>query len=264
MAKERNWNDRTEHTLSEGQRRHLQPLGPVARALAPAVYAVVWLAMRGLFRLEVRGRERLPDPPSVLAPNHASYLDPFVIAIALGYPRLRETYWGAWVGVILRNRLTRFIARLGQAVPIDPWARRFSSLALGAAVLRRRKNLVWFAEGRRSQTGELQPLRPGVASLLASFEVPVTPVYVHGTHAAMPAGCRFPRLFRRITVVFGEPLPASDLARRGAGPDARSRILDALATELATLARTGPERAAAPSHARSRPAPASRPFADSS
>ncbi|NIR30450.1 MAG: 1-acyl-sn-glycerol-3-phosphate acyltransferase [Gammaproteobacteria bacterium] len=97
---------------------------------------------------------------------------------------------------------------------------------------------MWFPEGRRSASGELQPLKPGVGALLASFDIAVVPVYIHGAHEAMPLGSRLPRLFHPIHVVFGDPLPAAELAGRGEGPDQQSRILEALAGQLAELCRS--------------------------
>lgn len=242
MAGTHNWSNRSERTLGINQRRHLSPLGLPARVAAPVVYALIWLAMRGLFRLRVHGRERLPRAPSVLTPNHASYLDPFALSVALGYRRVRRTYWAGWAGILFRNWATRFVTRLGQAVPIDPQGGAFSGLALGAAVLRRSGSLVWFPEGRRSPSGELQPLKPGIAALLASFDVAVVPVYIHGTGKAMPVGSRMPRILRPIHVVFGEPLPVAELARCGEGPDRQSRILSALGGQLAELSLTWSQR----------------------
>ncbi len=238
MARTRNWSNRSDESLGAGQRRHLRPLGLAARIAAPTLYALIWLTMRGLFRLRVHGREHLPDSPLVFTPNHTSYLDPFALCVALGYRRVRQTYWAGWAGILFRNRLTRLVTRLGQAVPIDPQGRAFSSLGLGAAVLRRRRSLVWFPEGCRSPSGELQDLKPGVAALLPSFDVELVPVYIHGAHAAMPVGCRVPRIFRPIHVVFGEPLPAAELAQRGRGSDQQSRILEALTGQLAELSRS--------------------------
>src|SRR5207245_2058579 len=98
--------------------------------------------MRGLFRLRVQGIEHLPaQGPFLLAPNHASYLDPPAVAAALDYRWLRETYWGGWTGAVFSNPLSRLLSRLAQVVPIEPERAALSSLAFGAAVLKRRKNL---------------------------------------------------------------------------------------------------------------------------
>ncbi len=82
------------------------------------------------------------------------------------------------------------------------------SPAFGATVLRRGQNLVWFAEGERSPTGNLQPFKPGVGILLTYDPVPVAPVLISGTYEAMPRG----RL-AQVAVTFGELLASRDLDR---------------------------------------------------
>ena len=71
-------------------------------------------------------------------------------------------------------------------------------------MLKRGRNLVWFAEGQRSPTGSLQPFKPGMGMLLSFYPVPVVPVYIRGTYEAMPRG-KFLRSLEQVTVTFGEP-----------------------------------------------------------
>ena len=54
--------------------------GAVRRVVSRYVRAMVW-AMRDVagIRIEVRGRDRLPPAPFILAPKHASYGDGFSI-----------------------------------------------------------------------------------------------------------------------------------------------------------------------------------------
>lgn len=224
-----------EQALSKDQKRWLQPLGPVRSAMASGLYGLNWILMRGCFRLQVKGLEHLPAGEQfILAPNHASLLDPFVIAAALDWRLLRRTYWSGWTGWAFRNPLTRAVSRLAQAVPIDPDRAIVSSLAFSAAVLKRQKNLIWFPEGQRSPTGELQRFRPGIGILLDHFQVPVIPVYIQGTHEAMPVGKALPRL-RRISVVFGRPLDPEDLQQEGEGDNPQDRIVSALRNQVAEL-----------------------------
>lgn len=82
------------------------------------------------------------------------------------------------------------------------------SPAFGDTVLRRGQNLVWFAEGERSPTGNLQPFKPGVGILLTYDPVPVAPVLISGTYEAMPRG----RL-AQVAVTIGELLASRDLDR---------------------------------------------------
>ena len=122
---------------------------------------------------------------------------------------LRRTYWAGWTGAAFGNPITRLVSRLAQVVPIDPARAGLSSLAFGAAVLGRGRNLVWFAEGERSPTGNLQPFKPGVGMLLNHYPVPVVPVFIRGTYEAMPRGS-FLRRLEQVTVTFGEPLAPHD------------------------------------------------------
>ena len=178
--------------------------------------------------MRVEGLERLPEEgPFVIAPDHVSYLDAFAVAAALPYRLLRRTYWAAWMGAAFGNPLNHFVSRLAQAVPIDADKAPISSLAFGAAALKRGNNLVWFPAGQRSPTGELQPFKGGIAALLEHSRVPVVPVILHGTREAMPPGRVLPRP-KKVTVEFGRPLEVDDLERRGEGERPQDRIVHAL------------------------------------
>lgn len=183
--------------------------------------------MRGLFGVSAEGLEHVPERGHVVfAPNHRSLLDPFVIAAVLPLRRLRQTFWGGATEWLLHDAFARWLSRLENVVPVDPRRAAISSLALGAAVLAQRQNLVWFPEGGRPSTGELQRFFPGVGLLLERFKVPVLPVFIHGTERALPPGRLLPRR-ARITVVFGDPIHPDELATRGRGKDTAKRITSA-------------------------------------
>ena len=227
--------EQPEDVLDDQQKRWLEPLGPAMSAIARGLFVLDRMIMRGLFRLQVKGLEHLPEEgPFVLTPNHVSYLDPFAVAAALGYRRLRWTYWAGWTGAAFGNPLTRTVSRLAQAVPIDPDRAGVSSLAFGAMVLKREKNLVWFPEGERSPTGKLQPFKPGIGVLLNHFRVPVVPVFIHGTHEAMPRG-KFLRRLERITVVLGRPLDVDELEQYGESEEPQDRLTQALYNRMMEL-----------------------------
>jgi long-chain acyl-CoA synthetase len=169
-----------------------------------------------------------------VTPNHLSYLDPFALAAALGYRRLRQTHWAGSMNVAFGNPLTRFVSRLAQAVPVESDRSGVSSLAFGVAALERGKSLIWFAEGQRSHSGELQLFKPGVGLLLDHFRVPVVPVSISGTYEAMPPGSALVQP-KKITVIFGEPLNVDDLDRQGEGDRPQDRIVQALRGHVAKL-----------------------------
>ncbi len=216
-----------EQVLSAEQLRWLEPLGALLSAVSCTLFLLIRLTLRLLFRLRVEGLERLPPGQFVLAPNHVSYLDPLVVGAALPWRLVRRTDWGGWTGVMFTNPLMRAFARLARVLPLEPERGALSSLAFGAAALKRGHNLVWFPEGERSASGKLLPFRPGIGMLLNRFSTPVAPVYIHGAFEALPVNRRWPRL-RKITVTFGAALDPRELAAAGAGSDASERIAHAL------------------------------------
>jgi long-chain acyl-CoA synthetase len=227
--------EQPEELLSDEQKRWLKPLRPAESVAARGMFALNQAIARGAFRLNVEGMEHLPEEgPFVIAPNHVSYLDAFAVAAALDHRRMRQTYWAGWAGAAFGNPLNRFVSRLAQTVPVDPDRAVFSSLAFGAAALERGYNLVWFPEGQRSQSGELQRFKPGIGMLLEHFRVPVVPVIIRGTREAMPPGQALPRP-KKVTVEFGQPLDVDELERQGEGDQPQDRIVEALHDHVVEL-----------------------------
>ena len=231
-----------EAMLSDRQMQWLDPPGPIRSVLARGLFACSRLIVRRLFRLRVEGAANVPQQgPCVLVPNHCSFLDPPTVAAALDASVLQQTYWASAADVILQNPMVRAISWIAQLIPIDAAGSGVSSLAFGAAVLKRGQNLVWFAEGQRSVSGRLQPFKPGLGVLLKYFDVPVVPVFIQGTHEAMPPGRLLPRL-KPLTIVFGEPVNARDLEAQGEGGEPGERIMPALHDRVAKLAKQRQQR----------------------
>jgi long-chain acyl-CoA synthetase len=190
--------------------------------------ALLWLdrlLVRLLARVRVFGLERLQaGEPLVLCPNHASFLDPFLLASVLGRQRLARTRWVGLADFLRLTPLHRHISRVAGALPLDPRTSPVSGLALAAAALDQGQSLVWFPEGRRSPHGRVQEFLPGVGELLAARHIRAVPVRITGSFQILPAGRLLPRP-GGVAVAFGGPLTADELERRAdAGRDeARDR-----------------------------------------
>ena len=221
--------------LSADQRLWLAPpsgaralLGMVLRGLARAL-------MRGFFRLRVTGLENIPPNKHCLfAPNHLSALDPIAVLAALGPERLRRTYWGGWAGIMFDQPMMRLVSRSNRVLPVEPSRGPLWNLELAAAALHRGNHLVWFPEGRRSADGTLQPFRAGVGLLLQAQPVPVIPVWIAGTGAALPPGKLWPKR-RQINVTMGPPIAPGELLGDGRGADQAAAIAAALRNRVAAL-----------------------------
>lgn len=223
--------------LSPDDRRLVAPDGAAAKTFAPVMFRLNRLLIRPLFRLRVDGQGRIPgDGPLLITPNHLSYLDPLVVAAALPDAILRRTWWAGTTDILFRGPLSRWFSRAARVIPVDPGrggVRR--ALALGKVVLERGDRLVWFPEGQRSLKGDLQRFQPGVAWLVEETGVTTLPVFIEGTHDALPPDRSWPRL-RPVSVRFGEPVPAEAFA----GDDARDHAAQAegLRERVAALGET--------------------------
>lgn len=221
--------------LDPRQRRWLTEGGWFIRGLGTVLFGLDRLLMRALFDLEIRGAQRIPaQGPCVLTPNHASLLDAPAIIAALPASFMNRTYWGGWTGIMFRDPVMRFVSRATRVFPVDQSSRPLANLGLGATVLARGHNLVWFPEGRRSPDGTLRPFQPGIGLILAAHPVPVVPVRIEGSFAALPPGAWWPRR-RRITIIFGRTFNPAALAGQSEGAERYRQIAAALHEHVAEL-----------------------------
>lgn len=165
---------------------------------------VVW-GLRGFFRLFYRFHieyacESYPQG-AIIAPNHASFLDPPVVAAAcredvyfLARSSLFRKTWWAWVLQHLHSH------------PIEGSLQDLSSLRSVIELLRQGKKVVLFPEGGRTETGELQSVKMGVAMLSLRAGVPIIPVFIQGTFEAWPRHSFWPKWGKSICCFFGEPI----------------------------------------------------------
>ncbi len=155
-------------------------------------------------RMEVKGVDNLPNAPFILAPNHASYLDGFVLASALPYEIAKLTYF---LGEehYFKNPITSLFGRLAHVITVNLDRKLKESLQKTAWALRLGRVVVIFPEGARTRDGKLLPFKRGFAILSKELGVPVVPVALVGTYQSLSLRDRFPKP-EKIKVVFGKPV----------------------------------------------------------
>jgi long-chain acyl-CoA synthetase len=217
-----------------------QRQGPLMRAFGSATYMLNRRMIRLFYRLDVQGADAIPDDHCVaITPNHVSYLDPPAIAAALPRRVLRNVHWAGWVGVMYAGWFSSFVSRATRVFPVDPDQDLTGAIGTARALLDRGASVVWFPEGRRSLTGELQSLRPGAGVLLKGSRCLVVPAYVAGTFEAWPPQRPRPRAGQALRVVFGEPVSVETLIAEGSGDTDEMRIVSALERRIAALSPGG-------------------------
>jgi glycerol-3-phosphate dehydrogenase (NAD(P)+) len=154
-----------------------------SRGVQPLVY---WIARAALqpaiqlyFRLSRTGREHVPDGPVILAANHRSFLDPFVVGLCLRRP----VYFVA-KRELFENRLTAWFLNCLGAFPIRRGESDEEAVATSLRLLERGEAVVIFPEGTRIRNGSLGNPRRGVGRLALESGAPVVPVAVAGSDRA--------------------------------------------------------------------------------
>lgn len=192
------------------------------------VQLLVGPPLRWFLRARVSGAEHVPRTGAVLlAPNHRSFLDHFLVIAAcprpvrfLGKAELARGASGWWY------------TRLGM-VPVQRGTADAEALEAVGALLQRGEAVVIFPEGTRSVTGELFRFRGGLTRLAQATGTPIVPMGLRGTAEVWPLGASRP--VRRpgrgvVEARFGMPLPPP-----GEGPAARRALQQHVWEQVAAL-----------------------------
>jgi 1-acyl-sn-glycerol-3-phosphate acyltransferase len=137
--------------------------------------ALALLGWTAGLRHELRGRERLPPGPVIVAMKHQSAWDTLAVPVLFRDPVIvikRELGWIPIYG---------WFARKAGMIPIDRSGGAQALKRMMAAAERAASEgrpIVIFPEGTRTAVGERRPYHPGVAALYRQLGLPLVPVAV--------------------------------------------------------------------------------------
>lgn len=168
------------------------------------IVPLAWLVWHLVFAIKVVGRENLPRDGRgfVLAPNHISAIDPVFVIIA--------RFWGRRMLVMAKDELmhvnpllTWFFRQVGV---FGVERGRGDTAAIEGAIrqVKGGRGLLIFPEGTRSKTGAPGKLKSGAFVVASNAGVDMVPCRIIYSHGRM-------RLFSRVRVCFGAPIPAQTL-----------------------------------------------------
>jgi len=137
-----------------------------------------------LFRIEVRGKDRLPDKGSfIIYANHTSYLDGFLVAAALPIRVLNNTFF-LGLREFFSNIVTRKLVKVGRLLPIDIALSMVDTMQACAYLIKHKKNICYFPEGQRSPHEKIIEFKKGIGILVKELKAPSVPVYIDGAFKA--------------------------------------------------------------------------------
>ena len=169
---------------------------------------LAWIVFHIGFRVECIGRENLKKVRTngcIIAPNHVSAIDPVFVVIT--------RFWGRRMVVFAKKELfeinvllTWFFRWMG-ALCVRGTREELDVIDQTVEVCRNGGTLLIFPEGTREKEGKLLQPKSGLFVIAAQAAVDVVPVRIlYDT----PDGRM--KLFCKVKVVYGEPMPAAQFA----------------------------------------------------
>lgn len=219
--------------MTSGKREAKDHWGMLVRGYVRPQWRLVWLLAHTLttiiYGFRALGRKNLPKRGGyLLVANHQSFLDPIVIGMGITD---RETFFlGRSTLFGFHRWWDRFLLMLN-CIPLDSSKSDVGALRSAVHLARQGAGIVVFPEGSRTFDGTLQEFQPGVALLIKRARVPVVPVAVEGAFDAYSRLDKLPKLLgNRIVVIYGKPIDADDLLRKGAR-DALRRLAETIESQ---------------------------------
>lgn len=169
---------------------------------------LAWLVFHIGFRVECVGRENLKKVQTggcILAPNHLSAIDPVFVVIT--------RFWGRRMIIFAKKELFEINAflswffRCAGAVCVRGTREELDVIDNTVEQCRNGGTLLIFPEGTREKEGKFLPPKSGLFLIASQAAVDVVPVRIR---YETPDGKM--KLFCKVKVIYGEPMPAAQFA----------------------------------------------------
>lgn len=169
---------------------------------------LAWIVFHVGFRVRTEGRENLKKIRTrgyILAPNHISAIDPVFVIIT--------RFWGRRMIVFAKKELFEINAflswffRCAGAMCVRGTKEEAAVIDETVARCQNGESLLIFPEGTREKDGTFLQPKSGLFVIAAAAAVDVVPVRIH---YETPDGKM--KLFCKVRVVYGEPMPAARFA----------------------------------------------------
>lgn len=169
---------------------------------------LAWIVFHIGFRVRTEGRDNLKKIRTrgyILAPNHISAIDPVFVIIT--------RFWGRRMIVFAKKELFEINAflswffRCAGAMCVRGTKEEAAVIDETVARCQNGESLLIFPEGTREKDGTFLQPKSGLFVIAAAAAVDVVPVRIH---YETPDGKM--KLFCKVRVVYGEPMPAAQFA----------------------------------------------------
>ena len=185
------------------------------------LYPVIWIFMRIFHPWKAVGVENIPEGSALICGNHTSLGDPLYVVCCMGSKR--QTHVMA-KEEIMKWPVIGFLLKKAGIFGVKRGKSDMAAIKEAMRVLRAGEKLLMFPEGTRVKEGDTSEAHTGSAMLSTRTNAPLVPVYISPKK----------RIFRKTTVVFGEPYHPEFEGRKPTADDYQ-RIADDLLVRVRAL-----------------------------
>jgi len=211
VVQEKSWKEILYEGIPSGLESKIMLKPKFAERVFTYIFKSLFLSLLKIFWiLRVRGKRNLPDKgPYLICPNHASYLDGFVVLSGVPFASATNLFFIGYAK-IFEHPLVSWGVRLCRLIPIESLSNLTVAMQAAAYVLRNNKAICIFPEGRRSISSEIGEFKKGVGILSRELNIPIVPAYIKGSHQSWPRTRRFPSPYP-LKIIFDRSYAASEL-----------------------------------------------------
>lgn len=192
------------HKIKKGQRAQVQPT--IEKMVTNWASRLLWLAGG---KVEVIGKENIPDETAVFVSNHQSDFDIPVVLTQVGKPH----------ALMAKQSLAKVPGIHGwmnllQCIFLDRDDEKQAVRALmdGTKLVKAGNSMTIFPEGTRSKGGPVKEFKGGAFRIATSAKVPIVPVTIEGTYHLLEEHGRIHPGQVRVTI--HEPIPTAGMSRQ--------------------------------------------------
>ncbi len=159
-------------------------------------------------KVNVIGKEHIPDEPALFVSNHQSYFDILVTHNAidkpLGFVAKKEMEKFPLLPLYMRDIGCIFLNRT------DP-KEGVKTIQAGAALIKSGHSMLICPEGTRSKCDNMNEFKEGSLKMADKAKCPVVPVALIGTNKLLECRPGFDIRKGNVTIIFGKPFLLSDV-----------------------------------------------------
>ncbi|PRQ04090.1 Long-chain-fatty-acid--CoA ligase [Enhygromyxa salina] len=168
-------------------------------------------------KVKISGKANIPhNRHTLIVANHASHLDMGLAKYALGGYGSKIVALAAEDYFFKNKWMRAYFENFTNMGALDRRSGLRKAIEQAGEHISRGRTVLIFPEGTRSTDGVMKEFMPLIGHLVLNYNVDVLPLWLGGTHKALPKGASVPRK-RSVEVRIGPPLTIEQLETRVAG-----------------------------------------------